>query len=288
MDWRCDGTTQCEDGTDEEGCSMMDYGIGYNNLIIPTDKLTGKLEVVMSVEVTDIVDIDDVEDSITIKFGWWRSFFDNRLTYKDLKIDDKFNKLTDDEQDSLWKPKVLTPNIARSTDFEYFLARHVHNIVRNPEMPSINADITYNNNVKLFRGSEHYQRIRDDLAITWICDFDMRKYPFDTQVCTMEFFSQDFESVVLVPGNLTFSGSKDLTQYFVHDNWMCTGKLRNGEHGIKIIITLGRPLMGSLLTVFIPTTILIVIGHMSKVFEEEFIDMVIQVNLTGLLVLATL
>ena len=57
------------------------------------------------------------------------------------------------------------------------------------------------------------------------------------------------------------------------------------SHGI---IILGRPLIGHILTVSIPTIILIVLAHMSKVFSDDYIDMVIQVNLTALLVLATL
>ena len=41
-------------------------------------------------------------------------------------------------------------------------------------------------------------------------------------------------------------------------------------------------------TVFIPTTILIFLTHMNKVFAEDYVNMVIQVNFTALIVLARL
>ena len=52
--------------------------------------------------------------------------------------------------------------------------------------------------------------------------------------------------------------------------------------------TLTRPIISNILTVFIPTTTLLAISFITRFFVEDYIDMVIQVNLTILLVLATL
>ena len=69
---------------------------------------------------------------------------------------------------------------------------------------------------------------------------------------------------------------------------VCSSRFGNDRAGLIVILIFGRPLIGHILTVFIPTTILIVLAHMSKVFADEYVDMVIQVNFTALLVLATL
>ena len=53
-------------------------------------------------------------------------------------------------------------------------------------------------------------------------------------------------------------------------------------------VTLGRPIVNTLLTVFVPTILLVIISFVARFFAEEYIDMVIQVNLTILLVLATM
>ena len=58
--------------------------------------------------------------------------------------------------------------------------------------------------------------------------------------------------------------------------------------GIVAEVTLGRPIISNLLTVFVPTVLLITISFTTRFFAEEYIDMVVQVNLTILLVLATM
>ena len=53
-------------------------------------------------------------------------------------------------------------------------------------------------------------------------------------------------------------------------------------------VTLGRPLISNILTIFIPTILLVMISHVSKVFEEDHLDMVVMVSLTVILVQAQL
>ena len=70
---------------------------------------------------------------------------------------------------------------------------------------------------------------------------------------------------------------------------MCRVKIQSSNRErVDIEISLGRPLIANILTVFIPTIILLVISHLANVFDQEYLDMVIMVNLTVLLVLATL
>ena len=57
---------------------------------------------------------------------------------------------------------------------------------------------------------------------------------------------------------------------------------------IVVEVTLGRPLVNTVLTVFVPTILLVLISFTARFFSEDYIDMVIQVNLTILLVLATM
>ena len=57
---------------------------------------------------------------------------------------------------------------------------------------------------------------------------------------------------------------------------------------IIVEITLGRPIINNLLNVFVPTILLVIISFIARFFAEDYIDMVVQVNLTILLVLATM
>ena len=278
----------CRDASDELDCNILDYGVGYNKLIIPVDEITGKVKVNMEVDVENLLDINEVLGTFSVKYTLRKSFFDHRLTYRNLKDDNDKNQLTKEEQKSIWVPYEFLSNTAKQTDFEEFTYRRVHTIIRNQSKPPRKSDITSSQTIDLFEGTDHKQLVETEFYVVFLCDYEMSRYPFDTQVCTMEFRSKNYNNIELVPGNLTYSGPTSLAQYFVHSYWICSSKLSNGHPGIKVILTLGRPLIGTILTVYIPTFILIVLAHMSNVFADNYLDMVINVNLTALLVLASL
>ena len=68
----------------------------------------------------------------------------------------------------------------------------------------------------------------------------------------------------------------------------CNSTFQDGHSGLKVTFHLSRPLTSSLLTTFLPTTILVIITHLANAFSKNYLAVVIQVNLTVLLVLATL
>ena len=57
---------------------------------------------------------------------------------------------------------------------------------------------------------------------------------------------------------------------------------------VSVRIVLGRPLLNDIMTVYIPSVLMNIVGHISKHFQSTVIDVVISVNLTVLLVLATM
>ena len=91
----------------------------------------------------------------------------------------------------------------------------------------------------------------------------------------------------LQPIELEFNREISLDRYTINSIEMCNSMVGNTD-GIVVEINLGRPIVSNILTVFIPTIILLLISHLANVFDQEYLDMVIMVNLTVLLVLATL
>ena len=89
------------------------------------------------------------------------------------------------------------------------------------------------------------------------------------------------------PAQLKYSKDISLAQYTLEKIKMCRLSFQ-GERGFIVEVTLSRPIISNILTVFIPTTTLLAISFIARFFAEDYIDMVIQVNLTILLVLATL
>ena len=60
------------------------------------------------------------------------------------------------------------------------------------------------------------------------------------------------------------------------------------KQGVQVSLTLGRRLLGTILTVYVPTVLLNIIGHATNYFKDFFFEAVVTINLTCMLVLVTL
>ena len=79
----------------------------------------------------------------------------------------------------------------------------------------------------------------------------------------------------------------EVIQLNIQNFSICPSRMR-GRQGAVASIVFGRPLISNILTFFIPTLIRLVISHIANRFDRSYVDMVIGVNLTVLLVLASL
>ena len=93
--------------------------------------------------------------------------------------------------------------------------------------------------------------------------------------------------VNLIPLSVNYKGSKDLNQHSVDGVFMCSMNIEKGS-GIMVEVILSRPLFGTILTVFLPTSLLVILSQMVQIFSSHYIELVIEVNLTILLVLVTM
>ena len=248
-----------------------------------------KVELNMSVDLTKILKIDEVEGSFRTKLLLRRQWLDPRLSYRNLKKERRVNLLSPSEEETVWLPLMVFENIPSNEDWIEILVSQEYNIVRNDEGNFDPVEVTDIDNAFIFSGEENSHYLSREFTILWNCDFNMMWYPFDTQTCAMQFkiINEFADRVKLNPQHLAYSGPTDLTQYVVIRSIMCQASVGEYE-GVEVNISLGRPLISNILTVFIPTIILLTISHISKVYDQRYIDMVVMVNLTVLLVLATL
>ena len=79
----------------------------------PVEDGTTKLPVQLSVDVKEIIAIDEVEQIINIQFQLTLSWFDGRLQYFNLKEDKILNTLTFAELEDIWVPQILFSNTQR-------------------------------------------------------------------------------------------------------------------------------------------------------------------------------
>ena len=226
------------------------------------------------------------------------TWVDARLEFYNIKVNETKNIISIDELSRIWLPVIIFHNTERGqrskNDEESFAT-----INRLGEGKG--SDSSISEDIDIYKGSENTISISRIYNTEFFCDYDMRWfsifqfpqlsmyidnfsrwYPFDTQTCFMILrLGGGTELLVsLTPGPLNYSGPEELTQYYVKKYLIGEISLENSK-GLSISITFGRRLLGAILTVYLPTVLLNVIGHATNFFKPFFFEAVVTVNLTG-------
>ena len=259
---------------------------GYDKFSVPSPLGNDSTLIVnVSIIIDNIISINENDGIFKSTITLVRSWFDQFLIFQNLQRDMK-NKLSSKEMEEIWKPFTVSTNIEHVGDVKKTEAPDIMLIIPNKNFHFVKDDRTNFRNTRLFRGAEnafHYER---QLTINSIFVADMRWYPFDTQRCTLQMVSSE-SLVSFNPLFVNYSGPVVLPQHFVKGVNICPF-LDKGKSGLIVEVFLGRPLFGTVLSVFMPTSVFLVLSHMVKIFGKDHLEMVIEVNLTLLLVLATL
>ena len=87
--------------------------------------------------------------------------------------------------------------------------------------------------------------------------------------------------------SVLYSGNHDLGEIQFRELNFCDVN-KFGRMGMFVDLSFKRPLTGHFMTIFLPTGMLLLISQMSTTFSGSFLEMVIEVNTTLLLVLTSL
>jgi hypothetical protein len=114
----------------------------------------------------------------------------------------------------------------------------------------------------------------------FLCDYEMAWYPFDVQRCRLLLSMRRAFSpfTKLAAEGMSYGGPSGLTKYEVMETRMevrvragvgYSDKVVSWEGGqaVAVTVVLGRKLLGVLLNVFVPTTILTLIGFSTNFYK---------------------
>jgi hypothetical protein len=103
---RCDGTTECQDVSDEVDCHLLHLTSNYNKYIAPPNTTVGVL-----VYVQDVLNIDETGGRVRILAKMLLDWYDTRLTFLNLKSKAAVNTLGEEEYQAIWRPLIIYSNM---------------------------------------------------------------------------------------------------------------------------------------------------------------------------------
>jgi hypothetical protein len=110
LNLRCDENTDCQDGTDEVDCTIISLPKNYNKEVTSNNL---KSDLNITVEINNILSIDENMGKIRITMRLIMEWCDSRLTFLNLKNISKLNVLSEYEYSLIWKPKIIFVNMEK-------------------------------------------------------------------------------------------------------------------------------------------------------------------------------
>ena len=101
MEERCDQIMNCKDESDEENCQLIAFKNNYNKKVPPftitKNNSVLPAQIRVSTHLKNVLAISEFSHTIDLKLGITLKWYENRVLYHNLKIEEALNVLTDVE-----------------------------------------------------------------------------------------------------------------------------------------------------------------------------------------------
>ena len=184
MDKRCNQLPDCRDESDESNCKVLVLKDGYNKEVPPIDSSDPSVNVTVSIDILKLVDINEEDYSIEIQYEVSLVWKEKRATYRNLKNKDSMNTLAKKDVDTLWLPKVIYENTdqKQTTRVGTIWEWETRVSVRREEQKGSMSGSQSVDETEIFSGFENSLVMNQTYTHTFQCNYQLSRYPFDTQV----------------------------------------------------------------------------------------------------------
>ena len=203
-------------------------------------------------KITGIIEIDM---KFEVKFELFIDWFDKRLTWMHLLNNKSLNILIDDEISKIWTPTLVFKN----TEQEEMTRFDNSSIILIEKATDFETDQSDLHETTYFPGSENPISYSRMYTTNFLCQFELQRYPFDTQTCEINIrpIKKELNFVKLIPSKLKYSGPKEMLTYSVIDYG-----IRESEHGsVVVTVKLKRMVSRHILSTYLPSLCILIIAQ---------------------------
>ena len=278
---RCDLNIDCPDSSDEKNCTFLVKPTWYLMNVPPPKSQDQKFnQITLKLTLLNILDIDIVKSRIETQFKMMISWYDGRLSFKNLKPDEHNNWVTNEE--NIWIPKLRFHNTESKATT---LSDSESWITIKSEGNFSNSDVVSLENTRNYIGSENKLTQTRTYNINFLCNYKLGWYPFDTQICFMNISllkpEDQFTLQLVKPDDIPFNGSHDLTEYNFMEATVDNGTFEDGMRGVSVKIFFKRNIFSQIMTIYVPTTLIMVVSYLTTFFNNrQWFGHIITINLT--------
>ena len=223
---------------------------------------------------------------ISLHFSVLLEWSDYRLKYNFLKVDDNQNTIKSGGN-VIWIPKLT---VVRKIDQSKSIKVERQIKIKRHGASSMEGTMEDIRTNETYTGSENPITLVTRYQGEFYCDFsEIEKYPFDTEACSVQYYlSGTLNNLTkLIPTlPIANNGPFSVGQYSVKGWKIMYGLIEEGTMGVRVTVELGRSI-GSIFTVtYLPTILMNLINQATNYGKNNY-DLVMTVNITCMMVLAS-
>ena len=289
---RCDNSIDCEDHSDELNCKTVIFpNFEYKSERPPSPETIKRFPSVItrratdvnaSVEIIQILDIDEVKSEVTIIFSVYLTWRDPRLKFLYLKKSKESNVI----DEHIWIPKFTFGNLKENlSDFQGKMEVRREGVPRENSKTNLIME-------EIYEGKENLITMKSFYQIKFICGFDnIGLYPFDKEFCSIDIVNAGTGNKFMnfLAEDIKYYGKQTIAQYTVEQVTFQREMFTKDLNGLKVKIQLGRDFKSIFCVTYLPTILMNIINQSTIYLDiQEFLEAIITVNVTCMMVLSAL
>ena len=292
---RCDNRKDCDDGSDEDECKLLQIPESYDKSLPPemSDEVERPNEIFIQVDVinVDIVDTVAMVVGLTVEFVLkWK---DHKVNYENLQ---KFKNergsvkiIPNQEKNKIWipLPELVHDNaVIGETEVVDFFKLGVQ--VQNEPLP---MDPGLWRETLVYQGKENILIVSQRMKLKYRCDFFLLYFPFEETTCDfyLSIRTTGNNSVMMTKNDdsVIYQGPKILNEFEIVDFWSRTGHHQTNTSFIYTF-KFKRLYLQHLMTTFFQSFLLWILAYITLFINENDFSNRFMGAVTALLVLAAL